>query len=185
VPVEVGLAIPFTSDREHAAYDADAIHRFCRALVQADRLLKAFRGRFVGKASPVHFFWGGFDLACTRFSGRPATPHPGGVPHVGDWVMREAYSHEVSSCGFWPGSAGSSDAAFYAYAYPEPQGFRDFEVRPRAAYYHSELREFVLPYEAVRASEAPDDTLLAFLQTTYDAAAELGRWDRASLERRT
>lgn len=181
-PVEVETAIRFPDDRLHAAYDRDAMQQFWRAMVQADRVLKIFRGRFAGKVSPVHFFWGGFDLACTRFSGRSAPPHPGGVPHVGDWVMREAYSHELSSCGLWPGGPGMPEAAFYAYAYPEPGGFKETLMQP-AAYYHPELREFILPYEAVRVSPDPDATLLAFLQTTYDAAATLGYWDRVTLER--
>ncbi len=182
-PVEVETAIPFPDDRQHAAYDADAMQRFWRALVQADRVIKAFRGRFLGKASPVHFFWGGFDLACTRFSGRPAPPHPGGVPHVADRVMHEAYSHEVSSCGFWAGGRGIGEAAFYAYAYPEPEGFKEFAVTPADAFYHRELGEFVLPYESVRRAADPDTALLGFLQTTYDAAADRGRWDREALER--
>jgi hypothetical protein len=184
-PVEVEVAIPFKEDREHAHYDPSAVHAFWHALTRVDRVLQVFRGRFIGKASPVHFFWGAFDLAYTRFSGRPAPPHPGGAPHVADWVMREAYSHEVSSCGFWAGSGSVPEASFYAYAYPEPEGFRDADVQPAAAYYHDELREFVLPYEAVRSSAAPDETLLTFLQTTYEAAANLAAWDRDALERRT
>jgi hypothetical protein len=182
-PVEVETAIPFPSDREHAAYDATSMHLFWRALVQVDRVLHLFRGRFVGKVSPVHFFWGGFDLAVTRFSGRPAPPHPGGVPHVGDWVMREAYSHEVSSCGFWPGSPGVIDAAFYAYGYPEPDGYSGVKIEPAEALYHPDLREFVLPYDAVRMAKDPDEALLAFLQSTYDASANLATWDRKGLER--
>jgi hypothetical protein len=182
-PVEVEEAIPFAADRQHGAYDAEAMHRFWLALVQADRVLKQFRGRFLGKASPVHFFWGGFDLASTRFSGREAPPHPGGVPHVGDWVMREAYSHEVSSCGLWPGSASLPEAAFYAYAYPEPDGYARAAVEPAGAYYHPDLREFILPYEAVRSSATPDETLLWFLESTYEAAADLAKWDRGALER--
>lgn len=182
-PVEVETAVPFPMDREHAAYDGQAMQAFWRALVQADRVIKEFRGRFLGKASPVHFFWGGFDLACTRFSGRPAPSHPGGVPHVGDWVMREAYSHEVSSCGFWSGSRGLDEAAFYSYAYPEPEGFKQSTVTPSDAYYHQALGEFVLPYEAVRTSSTPDETLLGFLQSSYEAAADRARWDRRALER--
>ena len=183
-PVEVETAIPFPADREHSAYDADTMQRFWRALVQADRVVKAFRGRFLGKVSPVHFFWGGFDLACTRFSGRPAPPHPGGVPHVADRVMHEAYSHEVSSCGFWAGGRGIGEAAFYSYGYPEPDGFKEAAVTPADAFYHRELGEFVLPYESVRTASDPDATLMGFLQTTYDAAADRGGWDRATLERR-
>lgn len=182
-PVEVEVAIPFREDREHASYDPDALQAFWRALTQIDRVLQIFRGRFIGKASPVHFFWGGFDLAYTRFSGRPAPQHPGGVPHVADWVMHEAYSHEVSSCGFWPGGGPVQEASFYAYAYPEPEGYRDAEVQPTGTHYHPDLREFLLPYDAVRTSADPDETLLAFLQTTYEAAANLAKWDRHFLER--
>jgi len=148
-----------------------------------DRLLKEFRGRFLGKASPVHLFWGAFDLAATRFSGRAAPPHPGGIPHVGDWVMREAYSQEVSSAGFWAGDARFPEAAFYAYAYPEPPGFAAAPVRPAAARYLPALGEFVLPYAAVREAADPSSEVLAFLQTTYEAAADLAGWDRARLER--
>lgn len=183
MPAEVADAIPFDQDRRHAAYDAAYAHRFWRILVQADRVLKSFRARFIGKASPVHFFWGSFDLAVTRFSGRPAPPHPGGVPHFPDWAAREAYSHEVSSCGFWPGNGGFGQPAFYAYAYPEPPGFGEAPAVPAAAFYSPELREFILPYDAVRQAAAPDDDLLAFLHSTYAAAADLGGWDRAALER--
>lgn len=182
-PVELPEATPFDEDRDHAAYDAEAVGRFFRALVSADRVVKEFRGRFLGKASPVHFFWGGFDLAATRFSGRPAPPHPGGAPNVADWVMREAYSHEVSSAGFWPGSDAVPEPLFYAYAYPEPPGFADAPVGQEGAYYHPELREFVLPYDAVRTAANPDATLLEFLHRTYEAAADLAGWDRAALER--
>ena len=174
-----------SSDREHAAYDADKAHRFWRALVQIDRVFKVFRAGFVGKCSPVHFFWGSFDLAVTRFSGRPAPPHPGGVPNMPDWVAREAYSHEVSSAGFWPGNATFPEAVFYSYAYPEPKGFRDATARPAAARFEGTLGEFVLPYAAVRGSADPDGALLAFMQSTYEAAAEHGGWDRAALERQT
>ena len=170
-PVEVPVAIPFADDTEHHAYDADAMHQFWLALVEAHRVLTIFRSGFVGKASPVHFFWGGVDLATTRFSGRPAPPHPGGVPNVADWVNREAYSHEVSSCGFWPG--GGADCTFYSYAYPEPEGFRDWEVRPDAAAYDTDQGLFVLPYGAVRSAADPDAALLGFLEATYEAAAEL------------
>jgi len=142
-----------------------------------------FRSRFLGKCSPVHFFWGAFDLAVTRFSGRPAPPHPGGVPNLPDWVVREAYSHEVSGAGFWPGDRRYPAPAFYSYAYPEPDGYRDAAVRPADAMYNSELREFLLPYDAVRTAASPDRALLEFLQSTYEAAADLGRWDRSALER--
>jgi hypothetical protein len=164
-------------------YDPTWASRFFRVLVQADRLLKQFRASFTGKASPVHFFWGAFDLATTRFSGRTAPPHPGGIPNVGDWVMREAYSHEVSSAGFWPGDGRTSEAAFYSYAYPEPAGFRDAVVRPVGATYQETLGEFLLPYRAVRTARDPSAAVLEFLQSTYAAAAELAGWDRASLER--
>ena len=159
------------------------MERFRRILIQSDRILKKFRAPFLGKCSPVHFFWGAPDLAVTRFSGRRAPEHPGGIPNLPDWVTREAYSHEVSSCGFWPGGGSVPSAAFYSYAYPEPTGFSLARVRPGAAFYSGELREFVLPYDVVRESDSPDDTLLDFLQTTYEAAADLGKWDRSSLER--
>ena len=183
VPVEVERAIPFPEDREHASYDAEAANRCWRVLAQADRVLKRFRGRFLGKASPVHFFWGSFDLAATRFSGRPAPRHPGGAPNCPDYVMVEAYSHECSSCGFWPGGGAIAEPAFYAYAYPEPAGYADHPVRPDGAYYSPEVREFILPYETVRVAAAPDETLLDFCQSTYEIAADLGRWDRAALDR--
>ena len=183
VPVEVVEAIPFAEDRQHASYDAEAANRGWRLLVQADRVLKRFRGRFLGKASPVHFFWGSFDLAATRFSGRRAPLHPGGAPNTPDYVMEEAYSHECSSCGFWFGGGAVAEPSFYAYAYPEPEGFADHPVRPSGARYDRDLREFVMSYEAVRQSPSPDETLLEFLQTTYEAAAERGRWDRGALER--
>lgn len=179
-PVEVEPAIPFADDYEHASYDPDAAERFWRLLLQSHRVFSRFRGRFVGKASPVHFFWGAFDLAATRFSGRPAPRHPGGAPNCADWVMEEAYSHEVSSAGYWPGGGG--EGVYYAYAYPEPEGFADFPVRPEGASYSTELREFVLPYEAVRTVADPDGVLLDFLQSTYEAAAELAHWDRPALE---
>jgi Family of unknown function (DUF5996) len=182
VPVEMADALPFAQDHVHAAYDAAAAVKFWRVLVQVERILRIFRGRFLGKVSPVHFFWGSFDVAVTRFSGRPAPPHPGGAPHVADWVMREAYSHEVSSAGFWPGGP-QADAMFYSYAYPIPEGFSAAPVRPAGAYYHHELGEFVLPYEALRAEPDPDAALLDFLQSTYEAAATLAGWDRAALER--
>jgi hypothetical protein len=182
-PNEVVEAIRFDQDAVHCAYDAEYACRFWRILVQADRVFKAFRSRFVGKCSPVHFFWGGPDLAVTRFSGRRAPQHPGGIPNLPDWVTREAYSHEVSSCGFWPGGGPVPYAAFYSYAYPQPPGFAAAAVRPGAAFYSSDLGEFILPYDAVRQAASPDSVLLEFLQSTYKAAADLGRWDRGSLER--
>jgi len=181
-PVEVIEAIRFEDDKRHASYDPDMTNRFWRALIQATRVFTDFRARFIGKASPVHFFWGAFDLAATRFSGRTAPKHPGGVPNCPDWVMEEAYSHELASAGFWPG-AGLGEAAFYAYAYPEPDGFRHRHVEPKAAFYSEALGEFVLPYEVVRTATHPDETLLSFLQTTYDSAADLAKWDRSALER--
>jgi hypothetical protein len=182
-PNELEDATPFDRDEAHASYDGAAAQRCWRILAQAQRVFTAFRARFLGKCSPVHFFWGAFDLAVTRFSGRPAPRHPGGVPHLPDWVVREAYSHEVSSAGFWPGGGAVAYPAFYSYAYPEPAGYRESAVRPAAAFYSPELREFILPYDAVRAADAPDDRLLEFLQSTYAAAADRGRWDRAALER--
>jgi hypothetical protein len=184
VPNEVADAIPFDEDQTHRAYDAEYANRFWRILVQADRIFKVFRARFYGKCSPVHFFWGAPDLAVTRFSGRRAPRHPGGIPHMPDWITREAYSHEVSSCGFWPGGGAVPYAAFYSYAYPEPTGFAASPAKPDGAFYSSDLREFILPYDIVRQSESPDDTLLEFLQTTYAAAADLAKWDRGALERR-
>ena len=181
MPNEIPDAIPFDQDTRHAAYDADHANRFWRVLLQSTRVLSQFRTAFVGKSSPVHFFWGSFDLAVTRFSGRGAPRHPGGVPHLPDSVAREAYSHEVSSAGFWPGGNGV-DASFYSYAYPEPPGFRDALVLPRAAAFDATLGEFLIPYEAVRRAADPGDELLSFLQSTYEAAADRGGWDRASLE---
>jgi hypothetical protein len=180
-PVEVEDRTPFEEDRVHASYDPEYAQRCWRILLQAHRVLTLFRGRFIGKASPVHFFWGSFDLAVTRFSGRSAPEHSG-APHLARYVAVEAYSHEVSSCGFWPG-AGLGTPAFYAYAYPEPQRFREYDVRPTQAYYHEAIREFILPYEAVRTATMPDDALLAFAQTSYEAAATTGNWDRQVLER--
>ncbi len=177
-------AIPFAEDEEHAAYDRDAVQRWWRALLQVDRVFKRFRGGFTGKQSPAHFFWGSFDLAVTRFSGRPAPLHPGGAPNCPDYVMHEAYSHECSSAGFWPGGGPVDEAAFYAYAYPEPEGYAACPVLPAAAWYHPQAREFILPYEAVRTAADPDATLLRFLQSTYEAAARLGHWDRELLERK-
>jgi hypothetical protein len=181
MPNEVADPIRFSEDRVHASYDRDAAHRFWRVLVQVDRVFKLFRSGFLGKVSPVHFFWGSFDLAVTRFSGRPAPLHPGGVPGLPDPVTREAYSHEVSSAGFWPGSDAFPYPAFYSYAYPEPPGFRDAEVTSAASFDRA-LGEFILPYDAVCRSADPDAMLLDFLITTYNAAADAGRWDRAALE---
>jgi hypothetical protein len=177
---EVDPALPFDRDYQHASYDGDAANLFWRQLLAANRVLGQFRSYFIGKVSPVHFFWGAMDLACTRFSGRKAPRHPGGAPNCGDWVMVEAYSHELSSCGFWPG--GGEEGAFYAYAYPEPGGFADHPVSPAEARYRSELGEYVLPYEAVRQAADPDRMLLDFLQSTYEAAAVNAGWDRGALE---
>ncbi len=180
-PNEVDPNPRFDQDTEHHAYDADAIARFRQAVASADRVMKKFRAGFRGKCSPVHFFWGSFDLAVTRFSGQPAPEHPGGFPNMPDWITREAYSHEVSSCGFWPGG-GEQEAIFYAYAYPTPDGFAESPVGPAAATYSQDLGEFILPYEAVRTSTTPDDDLLAFFQSTYEAAAKKAGWDRTALE---
>lgn len=181
-PVEVPDRTPFEEDQKHAAYDSEYAERCWRILVQASRVLTRFRSRFIGKVSPVHFFWGAFDMAVTRFSGRPAPPHPG-VPNCGLLVMREAYSHEVSSCGFWPGGGLFDEPAFYAYAYPEPEGFKDNPILPTEAFYHKGISEFLLPYEAVRSSNSHDEMLLDFLQSTYEAAAKSADWDRDALER--
>ena len=180
VQIQIPDPIPFEKDHQHAAYDPGHAQRFWHVLVEVDRVLRQFRSPFLGKASPVHFFWGSFDIAVTRFSGRPAPAHPG-APGVADHVTREAYSHEVSSCGFWPGK-GLGEPAFYSYAYPEPTGYSAAPVRP-AASYSRELHEFILPYEAARRSAAPQETVLEFLESTYAAAADLGRWNRAALER--
>jgi hypothetical protein len=182
LPCEIAGAVPFTRDRMHGAYDAEYARRFWRVLLRVDRVLNQFRTGFIGKSSPVHFFWGSFDMAVTRFSGRRAPPHPGGAPGLSDAVMREAYSHEVSSAGFWPGGGGIDHAAFYSYAYPEPAGFRTSAVRPEGAFFSEAVGEFLLPYDAVRLARDPDATLLAFLQSTYAAAADAGKWDRAALE---
>ncbi|MEJ2076576.1 MAG: DUF5996 family protein [Acidobacteriota bacterium] len=183
IPNEVMDPIPFDRDDTHRSYDPYYAHRFWQVLVQADRVFKEFRARFIGKCSPVHFFWGAPDLAVTRFSGRRAPRHPGGIPHLPDRVTREAYSHEVSSCGFWPGGGVIDDAAFYSYAYPEPAGFRDALISPDEAFFSPDLGEFILPYDLVRRAASPDEMLLGFLQTTYEAAANLAHWDRKSLER--
>jgi hypothetical protein len=179
-PVEVAVAIPFAEDEEHASYDAEYVHRFWRSLVSADRVFTRFRSGFAGKVSPVHFFWGGFDLAVTRFSGRTAPRHHGGAPNCPAWVMERAYSHEVSSCGYWPSQG--DEGAFYSYAYPEPEGFDQGRVAPVAAFYDDGLGEFLLPYEAVRGADDPDSTLLEFLESTYELAADLAGWDRQLLE---
>jgi hypothetical protein len=177
-PVEFPNPIPFEKDITHAAYDAEAVSRFWRALQWSDTVFKEFRARFIGKASPVHFFWGSFDLAVTRFSGRPAPSRPGADP-----VTAEAYSHEVSSAGFWPGGGGVDGAAYYAYAAPEPAGFGTYAIQPAAASYHPELREYLLMYDEVRRATSPKEFLLQFLQSTYEAAATQGNWDRKALER--
>jgi hypothetical protein len=181
-PCEIADALPFEQDQAPRPYDAGAAQRYWRVLLQSERVLRIFRARFRGKCSPIHFFWGAPDLAVTRFSGRTAPAHPGGVPALPDWVVREAYSHEVSSCGFWAGGGPVPYPAFYAYGYPEPEGFGDWPVRPEGAFYSKEMREFILPYDVVREAAYPDEKLLAFLQSTYAAAAELGKWDRAALE---
>lgn len=181
-PNEVANPIRFGSDTTHASYDPDAVARFGQVLRQVDRVFKQFRTAFIGKASPVHFFWGSFDLAVTRFSGRRAPDHPGGVPHLADAVAREAYSHEVSSAGFWPGGGAIDYPAFYSYAYPAPEGFAEAPVRPDAAFFSKDLGEFILPYDAVRMATDPDDALMQFLQSTYEADANLAKWDRGALE---
>src|SRR4030095_11522755 len=181
VPNEIPDPIPFDKDDKHRSYDPEYANRFWRALAQADRVFKQFRAGFCGKCSPVHFFWGSFDFAVTRFSGRQAPPHPGGVPHLPDAVTREAYSQEVSSLGFWPGADMMPQAIFYSYAYPEPNGFGEAKVKPAAAAYNSQLKEFTIPYDAVRTAQSPDEALLEFAQSTYDAASTLGKWDRAAL----
>jgi hypothetical protein len=182
-PNEVSDPIPFDQDEVHRAYDREYAARFWRVLVQVDRVLKQFRSGFLGKCSPVHLFWGALDLAVTRFSGRKAPRHPGGIPHLPDWVTREAYSHEVSSCGFWPGGGAIAYPAFYSYAYPEPEGFASTAVQPSSAFYSADLREFILPHDVVRQAARPDEILLLFLQSTYQAAADRANWDRSSLER--
>ena len=182
-PNEVETVIPFDVDEEHATYDPKHANRYWRVLAHSERVFRVFRARFIGKCSPVHFFWGAPDLAVTRFSGRTAPEHPGGFPNLPDRITREAYSHEVSSCGFWPG-AGPVPPLYYAYAYPEPDGFSAAPVRPDGAYYYGDLHEFVLPYDAVRTAHVPDAALLEFLQSTYEAAADLAGWDRTALERK-
>jgi len=182
MPSEIADAIPFGEDRVHAAYDADYANRFWRVLLRAHAVFARFRTAFLGKASPVHFFWGSFDLAVTRFSGRRAPRHPGGIPRLSDAVVREAYSHEVSSAGFWPGGGPTDYAAFYSYAYPAPEGLAAARVRPAQAFFSKELGEFLLPYDAVRTAPDPDGALMEFLQSTYEAAADAAKWDRANLE---
>ncbi|HEY1474280.1 MAG TPA: DUF5996 family protein [Pseudolabrys sp.] len=183
MPSEIADAVPFGEDRAHAAYDRDAVQRFWRVLLSAHEVFSHFRTGFLGKVSPVHFFWGSFDLAVTRFSGRRAPSHPGGVPNLPDAVAQEAYSHEVSSAGFWPGGGGPVDyPAFYSYAYPAPEGFSAARVEPAAAFFSKELGEFLLPYDAVRLANDRDATLMEFLQSTYGAAADLAKWDRKALE---
>jgi hypothetical protein len=183
VPSEMGDVLRFTEDEEHRSYDPDYAARCWRILSQAARVTQEFRGRFLGKCSPVHFFWGGFDLACTRFSGRRAPPHPGGIPNLPDRITREAYSHECISAGWWPGGGPIAEPVFYSYSYPEPAGYPEAKVLPREAYYQRDLKEFVLPYEVVRAAARPDEVLLQFLQSTYEVGADLARWDRPVLER--
>lgn len=182
LPCEIPGAIPFDRDSQHASYDRDHANRFWRILLSTHGVLSRFRTGFLGKVSPVHFFWGGFDLAVTRFSGRRAPLHPGGVPHLSDMVTREAYSHEVSRAGFWPGGGPIDYAAFYSYAYPTPDGFASASVQPSQAFFSQDFGEFLLPYDAVRQAQDPEAMLMAFLQSTYEAAADLGKWDRAALE---
>jgi len=180
-PNEVDPAIPFERNEKNSSYDPEYANRFWQVLLQSDRVFKEFRSEFCGKCSPVHFFWGSFDLAVTRFSGRTAPEHPGGVPHLPDSVAREAYSHEVSSLGFWPGNSAMPNPIFYSYAYPAPEGFAEAKVLPAAASYQAQLKEFVLPYDAVRQAPSPNEALLQFARSTYDAASTLGNWDRAAL----
>ncbi len=185
-PNEVTDATPFARDHGHATYDRDAVSGWFRALSQADRALKRFRGRFTGKSSPVHFWWGGFDLACTRFSGRRAPPRSGGIPNLPDYVVRESYSHECISAGWWPGTAGTpcEEPAFYAYAYPEPGGCAAAAVQPSAAYYHTDMQEWILPYDDVRRAPDPEGAIAQFLESTYDAASRLAKWDGFGTESR-
>ena len=183
VPNEIPDAIPFAQDETHRAYDGEYAQRYWRILLKTARVFGEFRARFIGKCSPVHFFWGAPDLAVTRFSGRVAPEHPGGVPNLPDRITREAYSHEVSSCGFWAGGGAVPYPAYYAYAYPSPAGLAQATVAPATAFFSQDFGEFILPYDAVRISPAPEATLMTFLQSTYDAAADLGGWDRAALER--
>jgi Family of unknown function (DUF5996) len=183
IPCEIADCVAFDRDRAHAQYDPEYVSRFHQALVQSTRVMQEFRTRFIGKVSPVHFFWGSFDLAVTRFSGRTAPPPQSHTPNVADWAMAEAYSHECSSCGFWPGNGGFGQAAFYVYAYPEPEGYGDARFTTPAGAYNKDVGQFILPYDAVRQARDPDALLLSFLQETYAAAANLAKWDRAALER--
>lgn len=185
MPNELPDPIRFNEDEVHRSYDPEYANRYWRILVQTERVFERFRARFIGKSSPVHYFWGSADLAVTRFSGREAPLHPGGVPYLPDWVTREAYSHEVSSAGFWAGGEQYPRAIFYSYAYPEPPGFSDQSVSPSAARYDNALKEFVLPYEEMRTAASPDSALLDFLQSTYEAASNLASWDRAALDRKS
>jgi hypothetical protein len=182
-PVEVPDRTPFEQDKKHKSYDPEYVQRFWRILAQASRVLSEFRSQFIGKVSPVQFFWGAFDLAVTRFSGRTAPSHHG-APDVARFVMVESYSHEVSSCGFWPGGGTVNEPVFYAYSYPEPHGFKEYPIQPKEAYYYAEMGEFLLPYDVVRAANSPDEILLAFLQSTYEAAATCAKWNRDAMERK-
>ena len=184
MPSEIANAVPFDQDHSHAQYDAEYASRFHQAVLEAARVMNEFRARFIGKVSPVHFFWGSFDLAVTRFSGRTAPPPTSVTPNVANWVMAEAYSHEVSSCGFWPGNGGYGRAAFYVYAYPEPAGYGDTRLSMAEGFYDKNVGQFILPYDAVREARDPDALLLGFLQETYAAAADLAKWDRSALERK-
>jgi hypothetical protein len=183
MPCEIEDCVPFDRDRQHAQYDPAYVSTFHQALIQADRVMNRFRGRFLGKCSPVHFFWGSFDLAVTRFSGRTAPPPKSHTPHVDEWIMAEAYSHECSSCGFWPGNGGFGQAAFYVYAYPEPERYGDARLSMSEGAYNKDVGQFILPYDAVRQARDPDALLLSFLQETYAAAADLAKWDRGALDR--
>ena len=183
-PCEIENCIAFDKDSTHAQYNPEYVARFHQALLQSARVMSTFRSRFIGKVSPVHFFWGSFDLAVTRFSGRTAQPPKGHTPNVADWVMAEAYSHECSSCGFWPGNGGFGRAAYYVYAYPEPEDYGATRLSMAEAAYNKDVGQFILPYDAVRQARDPDSLLLGFLQETYAAAADLAKWDRAALERR-
>lgn len=182
VPCELENPVPFDEDQIHKTYNPEQAAALHKAMLQAQKVMQQFRAEFRGKCSPVHFFWGSFDLAVSRFSGRTAPKHPGGVPGLPDWIAQEAYSHEVSSCGFWPGSEALPEAAFYSYIYPEPEGYRTAKIKPATAYFHQTLGEFILPYEAVRSAEDPEATLLEFLHSTYEAAASLAKWDKEALE---
>lgn len=183
MPCEIPDCVRFEQDRTHAQYDPAYVQKFHQALVQVNRVMNQFRARFIGKVSPVHFFWGSFDLAVTRFSGRTAPPPQGHAPHVADSMTAEAYSHEVSSCGFWPGNGGYGRAAFFVYAYPEPAGYGETRLQTVGAFYDTNVGQFILPYDAVRQAADPDALLLGFFQETYAAAADLARWDRKALER--